>query len=205
MEKPLNAYDKAGSNFLENYELRGENLKIFTYPAPVLKKVAEPVIEFNEELKELCQNMLYTMYLAPGIGLAAPQVGVSKRIFVMDIDFQREEITKANEEKDYRLSHFKPRIFINPILRDGEGEILYEEGCLSVPGIYEEVKRSEHIFVDYQCVDGHHHTLEANGILSVCIQHENDHLDGIVFLERLSLLKRNLIIKKFLKKKKRNE
>lgn len=187
---------------LEDYQLEGEELKIYTYPAPILKKVAEPVTEFDGELQELCRNMLYTMYQAQGIGLAAPQVGVSKRIFVVDVDFKREEITKADGEKEFHLTHFRPRLFINPQLNDPEGETLHQEGCLSVPGVYEEVKRAESISMNYQSLDGQHHTLKAQDLLAVCLQHENDHLNGIVFLERLSLLKRNLIRKKFLKKKK---
>ncbi|WP_127715544.1 peptide deformylase [Halobacteriovorax sp. HLS] len=191
------------SNILENYKLEGELLQIKTYPAPVLKKVALPVTEFNDELKLLCKNMLYTMYKAPGIGLAAPQVGESIRLFVMDIDYDREEITKADDTVEYKLSNFKPMIFINPVIKNTQGETLYEEGCLSVPGIYEEVKRFETITVDYQDIDGNHHSIDADELLSICIQHENDHLEGIVFLERLSMLKQNLLKKKFLKQKKK--
>ncbi len=190
----------ANTELLENYSLAGNKLKIFTYPAPVLKKVAEEVTEFNEELKELCKNMLFTMYHAPGIGLAAPQVGISKRIFVMDVDFQRDEVTRADGTKDFELSEFNPRIFINPKIEKVEGEILYEEGCLSVPGVYEEVKRIEKIKVTYQDIEGNEQVLETDGLLSVCIQHENDHLEGIIFLERLSTLKRNFLTKRFMKK-----
>lgn len=190
-------------NFLENYQLAGEELRIYTYPSPILKEVAKPVEEFNSELEVLVKNMLFTMYQAPGIGLAAPQVGVSKRIFVMDIDFDREEVTNADGEEETRLSNFHPRVFINPVISNKEGEILYEEGCLSVPGIYEEVKRAEKIHVEYQDVKGNKHTLDADELLSICIQHENDHLDGIVFLERLSMIKRNFLTKKYMKKKKK--
>ncbi|EQC43270.1 peptide deformylase [Bacteriovorax sp. Seq25_V] len=190
-------------NILENYTLEGELLPIFTMPAPVLKQVAKPVEVFDEDLKKLCKDMLYTMYHAPGIGLAAPQVGKSIRLFVMDIDYNREEITKADGSKDFALSDFQPKIFINPVIEKISGEILYEEGCLSVPGIYEEVSRSEHIKIKYQDINGDHHEMEAHELLSVCIQHENDHLDGIVFLERLSTLKRNFLTKKYLKAKKK--
>lgn len=169
--------------------VKGEKLKIYTYPAPVLKKVAEPVEVFDSKLEELCHNMLATMYQAPGIGLAAPQVGVSRRVFVVDIDYREED------------ARFNPLVFVNPRLRDGQGEILYEEGCLSVPGVFEQIKRRETVWVDYQDVKGERHSLKAEGLLAVCLQHENDHLDGIVFLEKLSLLKRNLVVKKFLKKK----
>jgi peptide deformylase len=189
--------------FLENYDINtGSKLEIFTYPAPVLKKVAEPVTEFNDELKSLCNDMLYTMYHAPGIGLAAPQIGKSLRLFVMDLDFKREEVTRADGTKDHELSNFNPQIFINPVIEKIDGEILYEEGCLSVPGIYEEVKRTEHIRVKYNDLDGSEHTMEADGLFSVCIQHENDHLDGIVFLERLSTLKRNFLTKRYMKRRK---
>ncbi|TNF31228.1 MAG: peptide deformylase [Deltaproteobacteria bacterium] len=194
---------ETAEDFLKNYQLEGEELTIYTYPAPVLKEVAKPVENFDQELETLIKNMLYTMYQAPGIGLAAPQVGVSKRIFVMDIDFDREEVTNADGTEEYRLSNFNPRVFINPIISNKEGEILYEEGCLSVPGIYEEVKRAEKIHVEYQDVKGNKHTLDADELLSICIQHENDHLDGIVFLERLSMIKRNFLTKKYLKNKKK--
>lgn len=187
-------------HFIENYTLEGEKLEIFTYPSPVLKKVATPVTEFNDDLRTLVKNMFYTMYHAPGIGLAAPQVGVSERIFVMDIDFDRKEVTRADGTRDYDLSNFHPRVFINPKIEKLSGEILYEEGCLSVPGIYEEVKRSELIRVTYQDLDGNEHSFETDGLLSVCIQHENDHLDGIVFLERLSTLKRNFLTKRYMKR-----
>ncbi|MFG1482414.1 peptide deformylase [Halobacteriovorax sp. GFR7] len=186
--------------FLKDYTLEGEKLEIFTYPAPVLKKVAAPVEKFDDELKKLCKDMLFTMYHAPGIGLAAPQIGVSDRIFVMDIDFHSKEITRADGTKDQELSNFNPRIFINPKIEKLQGEILYEEGCLSVPGIYEEVKRSEQIRVTYQDIEGNEQVLEVDGLLSVCIQHENDHLDGIVFLERLSTLKRNFLTKRYMKR-----
>lgn len=191
------------TNILENYKHEGELLQILTYPAPILKKVAEPVTEFNDELKTLCKNMLYTMYEAPGIGLAAPQVGKGIRLFVMDIDFDREEITKADDSIEYKLSNFNPMVFINPVIKNEEGEVLYEEGCLSVPGIYEDVKRFETITVEYQDLDGSNRSIEADELLSICIQHENDHLEGIVFLERLSMLKQNILKKKFLKQKKK--
>lgn len=191
------------NHIIENYQLSGKKLDIVTYPAPVLKQVAKPVEVFDEELKSLCEDMLYTMYMAPGIGLAAPQIGISQRIFVMDIDFNREEVTRPDGTKDFELSNFTPRIFINPVIEKVEGEITYEEGCLSVPGIFEDVKRIEKIKVHYQDVEGNKHTLDADGLLSICLQHENDHLEGIVFIERLSTLKRNFLTKKYLKAKKK--
>jgi peptide deformylase len=159
-------------NFLENYQLEGSELEIVKYPDPVLRKVATPVTEFDDELRSLVKDMLYTMYKAPA---------------------------DANGDETYKLSEFNPKVFINPIFKNPEGEILYEEGCLSLPGIFEKVKRPEKITVEYQDMWGVKHTEVAEGVYSVCLQHENDHLEGIVFLERLSLLKKNLLRKKFLK------
>jgi peptide deformylase len=189
-------------NFLENYKLEGEILEIYKYPAPVLKKVAKPITEFNEQLRLLVKNMLFTMYHAPGIGLAAPQVGESIRLFVLDIWYDREKVTLHDGTEEYRLSEFQPMVFINPVFKNKVGEMMYEEGCLSVPGIYEDVKRAEQVTLEYQDIDGNHHTLEADELLAVCLQHENDHLDGVVFVERLSLLKRQLILKKIAKRNK---
>ena len=191
------------NNFIENYELVGTKLPISVYPAPVLKKVAETVTEFNDELRSLIKDMLFTMYHAPGIGLAAPQVGVSKRFFVLDIWFEREKVTLPDGSVETRYFDFKPMVFINPIFKNQSGEVIHEEGCLSVPGVYEDVKRAELVTVDYQDMFGAQHTLEADELLSVCLQHENDHLNGIVFIERLSFFKKQIIEKKFLKKQKK--
>jgi len=193
------------NNFLDNYKLEGEKLNIVTYPAPILKKIAQPVTEFNDELHTLIKNMLFTMYHAPGIGLAAPQVGASIRMFVLDIWFEREKVTLADESVEYRYSEFSPMVFINPVFKNKSGEVIHEEGCLSVPGIYEDVKRSELVTVKYQDIFGEHHEIDADELLSVCLQHENDHLDGIVFIERLSFLKKQLLEKKFLKQQQKKK
>ena len=185
---------------LENYTLEGEPLTIHTYPDPVLTKKAQAVTSFDSELKSLCKNMLFTMYKAPGIGLAAPQIGISKRIFVIDVDYKREETSEDSDE--YTLSDFNPMIFINPVIKVKNGMTTYQEGCLSLPGIYEDVKRAETIMVEYQDTDGNKLELEAKDLLSICIQHENDHLDGIVFIERLSSLKKSFFKKKLIKAKK---
>ena len=203
MESTIKSSIELYKSEFTNYKPQGKLLDIFTYPEPILKKVAKPVTVFDEELKTLCLDMLHTMYQAPGIGLAAPQIGKSIRLFVMDIDYDREKVTRADGAIDFQLSNFNPLIFINPVIENKEGEILYQEGCLSVPGIYEDVKRAESILIKFQDWEGNHHSIEANDLLSVCIQHENDHLEGIVFLERLSLIKRNLLTKKFLKLKKK--
>ena len=187
-------------SLLENYKLEGELLNIHTYPDPILQKKATDVSEFDEELKTLCKNMLYTMYNAPGIGLAAPQVGLSKRIFVIDVEYNREETEEDSGE--FTMSGFKPMVFINPVIKEKKGNTTYQEGCLSIPGIYEDVKRAEDIVVEYKDTDGNSHELEAAELLSICIQHENDHLDGIVFIDRLSTLKKNFFKKKLIKAKK---
>ena len=186
---------------IQNYELLGEELTILTYPEPVLSKVAGPVTEFNAELKQLVKDMLFTMYHAPGIGLAAPQVGKSIRLFVLDVDYDREVVTNAAGREETRLSNFNPMVFINPVITGTAGTTTYEEGCLSVPGVYEEVKRHASINVKYQDLEGNFHELNADDMLSICIQHENDHLDGIVFIERLSNLKKNFYKKKMQKEK----
>lgn len=191
---------------LENYQLAGKELEIYKYPHPVLAAVAKNVEpeEFNDELKELCLNMLYTMYRAPGIGLAAPQIGISKRIFVIDVDFEREELDE-DDEREPALTNFNPYIFINPIIRAPKGERIYQEGCLSLPGIYEDVLRADTVSLEYQDLTGKQHKLVCDGLLSTCVQHENDHLDGIVFIEHLSTLKKNFFKKKLVKAKKRIE
>lgn len=190
------------SSLLDNYKLEGEKLEIFKFPSPILKKIATPVVKFDEDLQTLVKNMLFTMYHAPGIGLAAPQVGHSIRLFVLDIDYDREKVTLADNTEEYRLDNFAPSVFINPIFKSKSGELIHEEGCLSVPGIYEDVKRAEFVTMDYQDLSGAFHTIEADELLAVCLQHEFDHLEGVIFIERLSLLKRQFIQKKFLKKQK---
>ncbi len=186
---------------LEKYKLEGELLSIFTYPDAVLSQVAKPVTDFNKDLKHLVKNMLFSMYHAPGIGLAAPQIGHSIRLFVLDVDFDREEVTTASGKEEYRWSGFNPMVFINPIITGTSGTSIHEEGCLSVPGVYEDVKRHQSVHVKFQDLDGNFHELEASDMLAICIQHENDHLDGIVFIDRLSNLKKNFYKKKMIKEK----
>ena len=195
--------EKSTDKFLENYKLEGEILEIFKFPAPVLKKIASPVAKFDHELQTLVKNMLFTMYHAPGIGLAAPQVGASIRLFVIDIWYDREKVTLADNTEEYRLENFAPMVFINPVFKNKTGELIHEEGCLSVPGVYEDVKRAEQVTMEYQDISGEFHTIEADELLAVCLQHEFDHLEGIIFIERLSLLKRQFIQKKFLKQQKK--
>jgi len=155
-------------------------LEILKYPDPRLNEISEPVTEFDEKLSRLLDEMAKTMYSANGVGLAAPQVGELKRMFVADV--------KQGENEPRKLYEF-----INPRLYDGAGKAVFEEGCLSIPGIAEEVIRKGKITVDYQDRHGQSHTITAEGLLAVAIQHETDHLDGILFVDRLSPLKRRLV------------
>lgn len=190
---------------IKDYSLSGEELEIYKFPAPVLKKKAQEVTEFDENLEKLCLNMLYTMYTAPGIGLAAPQVGISKRIFVIDTQFEREKVINSDGKEEIRLKNLTPFIFINPVLKNQEGEVLHQEGCLSFPGIFVDVKRAEKLTVEFKNLKGENMSMDVDELLSICVQHEFDHIEGIVFLDRLSMLKRNMLMKKFLKNKKKGK
>jgi len=159
-------------------------LKILQYPDDRLHKIAKPVAEVNASIQKLLDDMAETMYAAPGIGLAATQVDVHQRIIVIDI----------SEAHDQLLT------FINPEIIAKDGEAQYEEGCLSVPGIYETVCRAENITVQALDKNGKQFTLEAEGLLAVCIQHEIDHLRGKVFVEHLSQLKQIRIRNKLKKR-----
>ena len=159
-------------------------LPILEYPDPRLKKVATPVAAVTPEVRKLVRDMAETMYAAPGVGLAATQVNVHKRVIVIDI----------SEHKDTL------RVFINPELLAAEGEAECEEGCLSVPGFYDKVTRAARIRVRAQDEHGATFELDAEGMLAVCIQHEMDHLQGKVFVEYLSPLKRARLAAKLRKK-----
>jgi peptide deformylase len=159
-------------------------LNILRYPDPRLHKVAKPVTVFDARLKQLTDDMAETMYEAPGVGLAASQVDVHEQIIVIDTSETRSDL----------------RVFINPeILWASEDRQVYEEGCLSVPGIYDGVERPSQVKVRALDVEGKPFELSADGLLAVCIQHEMDHLKGKVFVEYLSPLKRNRIKAKMLK------
>ena len=162
-------------------------LKILTYPNPRLYKIAKPVDEINKCHQDLIKNMTHTMYLFNGIGLAATQVDFHERIIVIDI----------SEEKNNLM------VLINPDILERTGSQEYQEGCLSVPHVFEKVERFEKIKVKALDQDGKHFEFEAEGLLSVCIQHEVDHLDGKVFVDYLSTLKRNRIKSKLIKVQKK--
>jgi peptide deformylase len=157
-------------------------LEILTYPNPILRKKTEPVTTFNDELKILVKNMADTMYEAPGIGLAAPQVGESLRLVVIDV-------TPKDEEN-------KLIVLANPEICDGEGSIVDEEGCLSLPELTENVKRFARIRVKAQNIKGEPIEFEAEDWFARVIQHEVDHLQGILFLDKISVLKRAMYKKK---------
>lgn len=174
-------------------------LKIYTFPDTVLTQKAAPIARVEKPLHKLADDMLETMYYAPGIGLAANQVGVLQRILVLDTDYDMEELPEGapaptgSEVIDGSLIvNKKPRIIVNPEIIHREGTILFNEGCLSVPEYSADVKRSEKIKLQYQDIDGLTKTLSAEGLLSVAIQHEMDHLDGKLFIDRLSPLKKEM-------------
>ena len=163
--------------------------EILVVPHPVLKQVSESVSEVTDETRALMDDMLETMYAAPGIGLAAIQVGVPKRIIVMDLAREGEEP--------------QPRYFVNPeILRASEETAPYEEGCLSIPDIYDEVERPAQVKLRYVNYQGEQVEEDAEGLFAVCIQHEMDHLQGVLFIDHLSRLKREQAIKKVKKQAK---
>jgi len=164
-------------------------LKILEYPDPRLRRVARPVEAVGERERKLVEEMLETMYDARGIGLAATQVDEDIRVVVMDLSDERDE----------------PQVFINPEITDRSGSQTYEEGCLSVPGFYAEVKRAGNVSLRALDGTGKPFELDADGLLAVCIQHEIDHLDGKMFIDYLSPLKRRMIGKKLRKQQSSKE
>ena len=160
--------------------------KILTEPNKLLRQISQPVEKVGESERELMNDMLETMYAANGIGLAAIQIGVPKRIIVMDL----------SKEENKKL----PMYFVNPlIIKKNEEKTIYEEGCLSVPNQFAEIQRSSKCEIEYLDFNGDKQNLEAEGLLATCIQHEIDHLEGILFIDYLSKLKKEMIIKKLSK------
>ena len=163
--------------------------EIVTEPDPILRKKSENLEKVDDELRSLLDDMLETMYSAPGIGLAAVQIGILKRLIVIDIS------------KDKENKH--PLFLINPdILSKSTPNSIYEEGCLSLPGHYAEIERPTECHIKYVDYNGTEKEIRANGLLSTCIQHEVDHLNGILFIDYLSKLKKDMIVKKLVKHKK---
>jgi peptide deformylase len=164
-------------------------LNILRFPDQRLRKKARPVEEVTDDIRRLVDDMFETMYDAPGIGLAATQVNVQWRVVVIDVSEGRDE----------------PRVFINPEILEQRGEEIMEEGCLSVPGIYAEVKRANWVRVRALDRDGNPWEIETDGLLAVCIQHEIDHLDGKLFVDYLSELKRKMVRKRLEKERRQIE
>ena len=160
--------------------------QILTEPNEILRQISKPVKSVSKEDQVLMDDMLETMYAANGIGLAAIQIGIAKRIIVMDL-------SRDNEKKE-------PRYFVNPVIQNKDSEkSTYEEGCLSVPNQFAEIDRPKRCVVEYLDYNGDKKTLNAEGLLATCIQHEMDHLEGILFIDYLSKLKKSIIIKKLSK------
>ena len=166
--------------------------KILIEPDPILRKKCEPLEKVDDEVRKLMKEMLEIMYEAPGIGLAAVQIGILKRVVVIDL-------SKENEKKN-------PLFFINPkIVHRSDKKSIYEEGCLSLPGQFAEIERPAKCTLNYIDFFGKEKELKAEGLLATCIQHEVDHLDGVLFIDYLSKLKKDMIIKKLVKHKKEIE
>ena len=159
--------------------------EIVKYPDPVLAKPGEPVTEFDDKLKTLVEEMFESMYAAHGIGLAAPQIGLSKRITVIDVNFKKDPADQL--------------VLINPEIIEREGQQFEEEGCLSLPDIRDKVKRAAKVKVRAQNADGEWFEVEGEELLSRAFQHEIDHLDGVLFIDRLSRLKKDLTVRKIKK------
>ena len=183
--------------------------EIIEVPDARLKQVSVPVTVFDAELKALVADMLETMYDAPGIGLAAIQVGVPLRVLVIDLqpedpDAEPEVCTAhGDHHHTHQPTKKEPRVFINPeILDPSEDHSIYQEGCLSVPDIFAEVERPAAVRVRWQDLDGNSHEEAIEGLMATCIQHEMDHLEGILFIDHLSRLKRQMALKKLEKLRK---
>jgi peptide deformylase len=158
-------------------------LKIRIIGDQVLRDSAEEVTEFDAKLKNLTEEMIELMHASDGIGLAAPQVGISKRLLVTDIS----PVEKESE----------PMVFINPVILESTGEIVLEEGCLSIPGVREEITRPEEVLLNYQTVEGCEKSEKFEGWMARVLQHEIDHLDGVLFIDHLSSLKQKVILNNF--------
>jgi peptide deformylase len=162
-------------------------LDILEFPDPRLRTEAKPVSVFDQALAKLAEDMLETMYAANGIGLAATQLGITKRVFVMDVSDNASQ----------------PQVIINPRISDKRGEQVYQEGCLSFPGLFADVKRAERVHIDHEDIEGRTLAREVDELEAVCIQHETDHLDGKVFIDYLSPLKRSMLLKRLEKQRRK--
>lgn len=182
-------------------------LPVYVVPQPVLKKKADAISTITPEVKQLAADMIETMYAARGIGLAAPQVGVSTRLIVLDVDQRKasgaplsDETDDDSDEDDAPPTPGKAQVFINPeVIWESEEQNIYEEGCLSIPGLYAPVERPAKVRVRYMTLEGDNAEVEADGLLATCLQHEIDHINGVLFVDHLSSLKRDMILRKLKK------
>jgi peptide deformylase len=158
--------------------------EVLKFPDKRLREVSQPVAEITDEIRSLAEDMLEVMYDEPGIGLAAPQVGVALRLVVVDTEWTAEDAERS------------PLVLVNPVLSDAEGKISWSEGCLSVPDFEADVERSERVSLSATNLDGEAVRIDAEGLQAVCFQHEIDHLEGILFIDHISRLKRNLYVQK---------
>ena len=188
-------------------------LKIYTFPDGVLAQKASPIARVEKSMHKLADDMLETMYDAPGIGLAANQVGILQRILVIDTEYEMSDVESGELQPEGAeivgngkiITNRKPIIVINPEIIHREGKTAIEEGCLSVPEFTSEVERSQKLKLQYQDIDGLTKILSAEDLLAVCIQHEMDHLEGRLFIDRLSPLKKKSVQKKLIQARKLDE
>lgn len=182
-------------------------LPLITYPDPILKQVSEPVDKVDDNLRKLMTNMLETMYSERGVGLAAVQVGVLKRVLVMDVEYKIEEEECGGDHghghhhhQHYHLVNQKPLFLINPkIINCSSESSSYYEGCLSFPEVRADIIRPEKVVVEYLDYNGNPQVMKAEGLLATCVQHEIDHLNGITFVDYLSKVKKEMILRKLKK------
>ena len=167
-------------------------MQVFKFPHPILKKQAKPVTEFDRDLRELADNMLETMYQEGGIGLAAVQVGQLRRLVVVDLE-------NGHVDEEGNPTPRQPHVYVNPRVLEAEGEVVTEEGCLSVVDFTAEVKRAGSIVLEYETLVGETRQESLEELAAVCLQHEIDHLDGKLFIDRLPPMKRQLVKKRLAK------
>ncbi len=184
------------------------SLEIIKLPDPRLRQKSKPVTLFDADLKKFIKDMSDSMADAKGIGLAAVQVGVHKRVLILDLGDldENDSYLEGDEESEKRLAERRTisnlEVYINPEIVSGDGEIEYEEGCLSVPGVYCKILRKEHLKVRYQDEKGNFHTVETHGLRSIAMQHEIDHLNGIVFVDHLGPMQKIMVMNKYNKAQK---
>lgn len=174
-------------------------LEVITLPNDLLHQASETITDFDASLRKFAQDMIETMYEYRGVGLAAVQVASLKRILVIDVSQMRTHDREGNElsEEDFEQMEPQPEVYINPEILESSGSTEYEEGCLSIPGVYGLVKRPAVIKLKFHDLDGKEHTIEADGMRAIVLQHEIDHLNGVLFTDHLSPFKRSMTLQKY--------